>query len=407
MDRREFVKYSGTTLLGTCLLGSCNKFDEELGFILPKCDNPLVPESSSLSKQFRIIMNNDGNDGFHERFTKKFTNESDFLNFRTTPLMENSHVDAIFYCTGTTHIFSHQTTYGENFYNNFLNSLHRKGTDPLRLVINHVRNYDKQVFFSLRMNDTHDSTAQHIFPEWKTKYEKYLMGSVGEEFPYGGNRWSAMNYEHDEVRHYILALLEEVIQNYEINGIELDFFRHPIFFRNQLFGKDATIEQLELMNTLIEEISSITHQNNLQLAIRIPDSLTVCYKIGLDINTWLCNQWVDITSLSGYFHLEPWSNIKLLKEVFDTQVYACLSRSRLKYFDNKTLPDEFWRGEGIIAKNAGADGIYFFNVFDPYNPLFYELGDVDLMQSKHKRLIENEGFYHNYWVKDCSNYSQI
>jgi len=257
------------------------------------------------------------------------------------------------------------------------------------------------------MNDTHDSVSMQVFPEWKIRNQKVLMGTDGDTYLYGGNRWSAMDYEFAEVRNYILSLIEEVINNYEINGVELDFFRHPIFFRNQLYGRDATIEQLELMNILIEEISSMAHQNNLQLAVRIPDSLTVCYKIGLDVNTWLCNHWVDITTLSGYFHLEPWSNIKLLKEVFNTQVYACLSRSRLKYFDNKTLPEEFWRGEGILAKNAGADGLYTFNVFDPNNSLFYELGDTELMHSMSKRLIENEGYYHNYWIKDCSNYSQL
>ncbi len=407
MDRREFAKYSGTAFLGSFLFGACNKFDEEIEFILPKCNNPVKTESNNNLKPFRIIMNNDGNDGFQEKFTRNFMNENDFLHFRTTPLLEKSHVDAVFYCTGTTHVFSHRTIIGENFTNDFLGSLYRKGTDPLQLVIDKVRNYDKQVFFSLRMNDAHDSTVQEIFPIWKKKYSRYLMGLSGEEFSFGGNRWSAMNYEFEDVRIYILSLLEEVIHNYEVNGIELDFFRHPVFFKNQMIGDDATIEQLELMNKLLEEISLLIHQNNLRLAIRIPDSLTVCYKIGLDVNTWLCNQWVDITTLSGYFHLEPWSNIKLLKEVFNTQIYACLSRSRLKYFDNKTLPEEFWRGEGIMAKDAGADGLYTFNVFDTGNPLFYEMGDINLMQTKGKRLVENEGFYHNYWIKNCSRYSQL
>jgi len=216
-----------------------------------------------------------------------------------------------------------------------------------------------------------------------------------------------MNYDFSVVREYLFSICEEVIENYDIDGLELDFFRHPIFFRNQLFGEDAESDQIELMNDLVRRISKLAHYKNVQLAVRIPDSLTICYKIGLDVNSWLCSRWVDITTLSGYFHLEPWANIKLLKEVFNTQVYACLSSSRLKYFDNRILPEEFWRGEGILAKEAGADGLYFFNVFNPDNPLFYEFGDIAAMKSKFNRKIENEGYYHNYWIKDCGNYSQL
>ena len=407
MERRKFIKHSGAALLGSYFLNACQNGDETIDLVLPRCINSNSVQGKDLSNSFRIIMNNDGNDGFQEKYTKKYSNESDFLNLRITPLMQNSHVDAIFYCTGTTHIFSHKTNVGENFQNSFLNQLKWKGTDPLKLVIDHVHSFDKKVFFSLRMNDTHDSSVDHIFPDWKYKNRQFLMGNASDIFPFGGNRWSAMDYEFPEVRDYIYALCEEVINTYEIDGIELDFFRHPIFFRNQLFGQDASQEHIDLMNSLISLIHLAVQQKGLQLAIRIPDSLTICYKMGLDINTWLCNQWVDITSLSGYFHLEPWSNIKLLKEVFATQFYACLSRSRMKFFDNSTLPDEYWRGEGILAINSGADGLYTFNVFDPETPLFYELGDIEIMKEKESRLIENEGFYHNYWIKNCSKYSQL
>ena len=407
MDRRKFIKHSGTALLGSYLFNACDSIDDTINIVLPKCNNTTPVQGGVLSNSFRMIMNNDGNDGFQEKFTKNYSNESDFLKFRTTPLMENSHVDAIFYCTGTTHLFSHRTNIGENFNNSFLSYLKGKGTDPLMLITDHVHNYNKKVFFSLRMNDTHDSLIDHIFPDWKYKNHQFLMGNSSDEFPYGGNRWSAMDYEFTEVRDYIYALCEEVVNTYEIDGIELDFFRHPIFFRNQLYGHDANPEQIELMNNLIGSIYRVIKQKDLQLAIRIPDSLTICYKMGLDINTWLCNQWVDITSLSGYFHLEPWGNINVLKEVFPSQFYACLSRSRMKFYDNVALPEEYWRGEGILAKDSGADGVYTFNVFDPKAPMFYEFGDIEIMKGKQSRLIENEGFYHNYWVKNCSKYSKI
>ena len=407
MKRRDFIKYSGASLFGSYFLGGCYKEDEESKLILPECQNPIGSQANIKSNPYRIIMNNDGNDGFSERVIKKYVNEDNFIEERTGPLMGGSHVDAIFYCTGTTHLFTHKTSIGENFQNDFLNTLYRKETDPLKIMIDNVRNNDKDVFFSLRMNDTHDYINAEIFPEWKNKNHKFLMGREGDMFDHGGNRWSAMDYEILEVRNYIFSIFEEVINNYEINGIELDFFRHPIFFKNQLIGNDATIEQIALLTELVMDISSLAHQNNLRVAIRIPDSLTICYKIGLDINTWLCSSFIDILVLSGYFHLEPWSNIRTLKEVFNVQIYPCLSKSRLKYMDNVILPDEYWRGESIIARESGADGVYTFNLTDPLNELFYELGDVELMKSKNNVFRENGGYYHNYWVKNCSKYSLL
>jgi uncharacterized lipoprotein YddW (UPF0748 family) len=42
--------------------------------------------------------------------------------------------------------------------------------------------------------------------------------------------WAALNFELPEVRTYLLRILEEVAGNYDLDGIEIDYLRAPLFF---------------------------------------------------------------------------------------------------------------------------------------------------------------------------------
>jgi hypothetical protein len=89
-------------------------------------------------------------------------------------------------------------------------------------------------------------------------------------------------------------------------------------------------------------------------------------------------------------------------------VYACLSASRLV---SPSAPEgdadlELWRGEALRAWDAGVDGIYTFNRFDPESPLFRELGDPALLGTLPRRyeyVTGSPGALRT-WVKDGAGY---
>ncbi len=177
-----------------------------------------------------------------------------FLAARTTGL-EKTSVDSIFYCTGTTVKFTHMTEKldlfdwdkdanpdfenpkGRDF--GWVTRMHSKELDPLKLIANFAQDHGKSCFWSLRMNDTHDSTFAELRPwaepRWKLENPHLLMHPERQQSKYGWINgpswtWSALDYNHEEVRDRILETVADVAMRYRLEGLELDFTRFPVFF---------------------------------------------------------------------------------------------------------------------------------------------------------------------------------
>jgi len=349
----------------------------------------------------RILWNNDGNDALRAGTPTPHA----MLLLRNYPTAV-SQVDTIFYCpwkvgivntTRRTEIGYPFTYTGGNFTGNTTGQLHALGTDPLQVTVEFARRHDLEVFWSLRMNDTHD--IEPDFPAvafvHKAQHPEYLIGS-DDDRPFRG-RWTAWDYAHPEVRETVFLLCQEVCQNYDVDGIELDFFRHPQYFRGPSFDEDITQAELELMTELMRRIRAMTEVEGLRrgkpilVAVRVPDSVEFCRDIGLDIETWLSEGLVDILITGGYFQLNPWEYSVALARKYDVPVYASLDPSRFDEeptrFSRNSL--EGYRARAAAALAAGVDGIYLFNLFDTRLPHFQSIGAWDTLEGKDKYYFAN------------------
>ena len=361
----------------------------------------------------RIIMNNDGNDCRQFDPDEPRTVEI-FLSKRVSPLV-GTHVDAIFYCSGVFNLYTHKSDeteplgVGETAQWAWSPELIRQGTDSLEVVIDFGHAHEMEVFWSMRMNDTHDSDNRnsHLFCQWKKDHPECLMRHVAERFMYGGRRWSALNYARPAVRDKVFCILEDVCTRYDVDGVELDFFRHPVYFPPQITGGVVTEEHCDQMTALLRRIRKMTEDVGLTrnrpilIAVRVPDSIGYAKAIGLDLIQWLEEDLVDIVSGSGYFHLEPWENLVALGRQYDVPVYAVISGSRMV---DPSHPEgkgaiRAWRGEAANAWGAGVDGIYTFNRFDPLDPIFRELGDPVKLETLESTYRFNEGTNIESWLK--------
>lgn len=338
-------------------------------------------------------MNNDGNDA-RAAVPLKPVNPENFLKQRALGLV-GSQVDSIFYCTGVFNNYSHQSQESEILtWNNkeareYLNTLFQSGTDPLKMMVEFSHQNGIEVFWSMRMNDSHDSglNRDDLFTQWKRDHPEYLVGKKDDKFPYGANRWSSVNYEIIEVREKVFRILKDVCSRYDIDGIELDFFRHPVLFKPQMTGAPVSQEQRNKMTDLIRRIYEMTIELGLKrgrpilIAIRIPDSVEYCKAIGIDLLRWLDKEYIDIITGADYFKLEPWENLVSLGRKFQIPVYACFESRRIEKVNDPegitTLP--IWRGEALNAWKAGISGIYTFNRFNPNDQLFKEIGNPELL----------------------------
>jgi hypothetical protein len=357
-------------------------------------------------------MNNDGNDCWNRKPGEPATVEN-FLSKRTSPLV-GSQVDAVFYCTGVFNIYTHKSTetelrtHADRGVEDWSHELIEQGRDSLSIMVDFGHKQGWEVFWSMRMNDTHDSGDNALFARWKKDHPDCLMGTKADKFRYGGRRWSAVNYALPQVRDKVFRILKDVATRYDVDGLELDFFRHPVYFKPQMTGDQVTQEQCDQMTDLIGRVRTLCDEigakrgRPMLIAVRVPDSVGYAKAIGLDFVRWMELGLIDLVIGTCYFHLEPWENMVALCRRYDTPFYACLSASRLvspKQPESKG-DIEAWRGEALRAWQAGVSGIYTFNRFKPNDPIFRELGDPALLKTLKSTYTFNPGTAIEAWLKD-------
>ncbi len=368
-------------------------------------------DKGTIEKKRRIIFNNDGCDVIYFPAGADPTPEN-LLVMRTSPLA-GTQVDTIFYCpiSAGFSLFTHNTKIGEvltwdikrdgkslqpdKF--NIAGKLIKAGTDSLQVMTDFGHRHNIEIFFSMRMNDTHDAAHTQespypLFPTLKKKHPEYLIGSQENRPPYGA--WSAVNYAVEEIRELAFRFLEEVCKNYDVDGIELDFFRHPAFFKNPAYGRPASTEEIGMMTSLIKRIRNMADETGkrrgrpILIAMRTPDSAEYCRMIGLDIESWMQERLLDIFIPSGYFRLNPWEYSVKMAHTHGIKVYAGLSESRVgggHHKDAGRASDECYRARAANALSAGTDGVYIFNLFDPSRKIWNEIGSLKTLKNLDKK----------------------
>lgn len=340
----------------------------------------------------RVIFNNDGNEPV---YLCKTTSSEELLSYRTTPLA-GTHVDAIFYCTWSSGfgLFTHGTKVGEVFSTreglferNLAPDMIAAGTDPLRVMTEFGRKKGIEVFWSFRLNDTHDgSTAPYgpiMFRANRLKRENpdWLVGSPTQKPKHGA--WSAVDFTREEIRDLAFRYVEEVCRNYDVDGVEIDFIRHPVFFKRAAqSGTECNDDERRLMTDLLRRIRTMTEAEGLRrgrpilLAVRVPDSVEYCRAIGLDLKRWLGDRLIDLLITGGYFRLNDIAYSVALAREYGVKVYPSLDESRVRDPEARKLRSttEAYRGRALEAWSAGADGVYLFNAFNPLDPIWRELG---------------------------------
>ena len=340
-------------------------------------------------RQRRLIYNDDGQDWPLEGAV---TSEN-VLGKRISPLA-GTHVDSIFYCTGVTRHYTHRSNTAERYtynpsagaYASWVQELHDQDTDPLELVVDFGKKQGIEVFWSLRMNDIHDRNQDHLMTDWKRNHPHLMMAPEPKNFPYG--YWSSLNFERREVHDALLDDIRDVLDNYDVDGIELSFVRNTGYFYSKITGFPVTQAENDIMTGFLQRVRNLTEEFSFKrkspvlLAVHVLDSIGANKEIGLDLIQWMEDGLIDIlVAGSPEWQMEPWRNIVSAGHAHGVPVYPCMSYR----FPGGV---EVWRGESLIAWDEGADGIYLFNCYFQVGhegsaettPLFAEAGDPSLLR---------------------------
>jgi hypothetical protein len=292
-----------------------------------------------------------------------------------------------------------------------------KGTDSLSEAIKFCRSNNLDIFWSFRFNDTHDSQNNRELSSWKTDHRKSLMGKQGEKLGLGGTAWSALNYSKKNVREKSLDIINDVVRRYDIDGLEIDFYRHLYVFKEVQDGKISKEKNRQKLTSFISQIRQILDSVSIErtkpilLIVRIPDSFEYCHDLGLDIKTWLENRYLDIIIGGGYFKLNSWENLVEIGKNYDVPVYACLTPRRIHGGGSPGQKSDMpkWRGEAYNAWKAGVNGIYTFNRFNSKDAIFKEIGEITVLENleridQESYICESCWFKPQRWLKDGEKY---
>ena len=120
--------------------------------------------------------------------------------------------------------------------------------------------------------------------------------------------WFATSYDysHAEVREHRLAMVAEVAENYDFDGIELDWQRHahhlPVAeaYRLRYVLTDFMAQAREICRAV-----GLKRGRPLWLASRVAASEEACHHVGYDVHSWLDGALLDYLIPSACYEMDP------------------------------------------------------------------------------------------------------
>ena len=237
------------------------------------------------------------------------------------------------------------------------------GVDPVQVLLEEARKRGREVFFSYRINgsdndDLHD--PPHPFDQpipLKAEHSDWLI-----------RLWHPFwNFAFPGVRELKLRVLREVAENYDFDGIQVDFARVAALFPEgqQWENRDKLTDFIRSLRVVLLDVERKRGRPFL-LAARVPENLQGCHFDGMDVEGWARQNLVDIfvlgcrssdVDIEAFRRMTKGTGIKLYPS-FD---YHHVSDG---YGYNQASIEVF---RGVYANwwSQGPDGVHTFNLMVP------------------------------------------
>ena len=289
-----------------------------------------------------------------------------------------SAIDTFVWCVGGREVFSYETEIGERFADGVeefdspadrtralnLRHLIEHHGGPMTVIAKLCREAGVKCFPSLRMN-THYNTEETSlsFGRFRREHPELLIGGVDEEVPYGSQLWgmrTGKDYAFPEVRDFMNSIAVELLERFDVDGIELDFMRHPGVFRPEqgYANRHLLTDMVRSLRQRMEEIGQ-RKGRKLELSVRVASTLYDSERLGMEAERWIKEGLVDIVVTGlGFRPFE--AKVAEFAEAAagtDCQILGCFEALR------PVVQTEILRAMAARYLDVGADGIYFFNFY--------------------------------------------
>jgi len=250
------------------------------------------------------------------------------------------------------------------------------GGDLVGAFVEHCRRVGVVPFVSYRLNDGHHvrELQEALKRGWPTQnmsrfywenYRKYRLGPDPTDWAQG-----VFNWAFEEVRRNKFALIEELCRKYDFAGLELDFMRHPHFFRPEETASRRRAIMLEFVGRVRAVLDRTARRGEHRwLCARVPALIEACDEPGIDLGGFAA-AGVDMLNLSSsYFTCQATDLEQIRKLVPRVPLYLemthtpmtgkALAGSGTQVYQRTT--DEQFYTTAHLAYEQGADGVSLFN----------------------------------------------
>jgi hypothetical protein len=182
--------------------------------------------------------------------------------------------------------------------------LAESGVDWLAESARVARAHRMSPWLSYRMNATHFSSAPEApvnAPVFRDPANR-LSGRVPDARGSVHAAWIGLNYSRPAVRDYMAALIREGVERYDYEGLELDWFRHPVCLEGPASERD--IEMMTDWFALLRELT-LRRRPDYRLTIRAPSNLRYLRSVGIDLKALARRGLIDGVTFSNFWQT-PW-----------------------------------------------------------------------------------------------------
>jgi hypothetical protein len=254
------------------------------------------------------------------------------------------------------------------------------GGDVVKVFIDRCHQRNQTAFISVRMNDAHHKEFTDPKPGDKpgTSIGMSVTRFYAEHPEYrlktGSLRGADLvqNWNEPEVRAQKLSLIRELCENYDLDGLELDFLRFYRFFRED---ETPLSRRHAIMTGFVKEVRELLNRTarngrHRWLCARVPCHLPPLDVLGLDLRS-LVDIGLDMVNASSHYFTTQQHDLAAIRQQ---------TQGATLFFE---LCHTIWKGDKVaagydvfpfrratreqlhtaahLAYSRGADGISLFN----------------------------------------------
>ncbi len=316
---------------------------------------------------------------------------------------DGSPVDGWLYSVGGHDVYDYETAIGERTSEAYAERGDRRQrnrgdnlrhlTDhhggPMAIMTEQCHRLGMDFLPSVRMNEHYDIDPDNpAYGKLRREHPELTIGR-GADLSEPSMEWgvgTGLDYALPDVRDYMSAIVLETVERWDVDGVELDFFRHPTHFNIEeaYSNRYLMTDMVEKIRRRMDEIGE-ERGKGLDLMVRVPASIERCERLGLDIREWVDGYLVDVVVAGGGFipFEMPMREFIELAKGTETLVYGCLEayRPAVDELTLRAIASRYW--------DAGVDGLYLFNFYSMPREwkrrVLAELLDRDSLRQMNKR----------------------